>query len=269
MKTQLLLLAMISLSVNALTATNECDCTEIVQSADCKGGCTWSSADSSCSAKTVDCTTYTTQPTCDAVNTCAWNDTTSKCATFTACADYTVTTSAQCYAKDSTCVPGTTGTDGKTPCKTGSVTCSSFSNAADCNFKSPSSNAVCWFKASTCSQIDVSKCSTITDQDVCTLLCKWTSAGACAANTCADMTTAEACDTVSTDDFSGVNICSWNSSTSKCGDAADVSALTSANCFDKTAGYYYWDGSACSECSGSSSNGYILAFIGFIAMLMF
>ncbi|CAD8138632.1 unnamed protein product [Paramecium pentaurelia] len=269
MKTQILLIAMISLSFQALTATKKCDCTEIVQSADCKGGCTWSSADSSCAAKTVDCATLTSQPTCDSESTCAWSDTTSKCAAFTACADYTVTTAEHCYYKNDTCIPGTAGADGKTPCKTGSVTCSSFTNASDCNGKSPSDTTMCWFKAGACSQIDVSKCSAITDQDVCSIICKWTSAGACAAYTCGDMTTAESCDTVLLDDFSGVNICTFNTSTTKCEDAVDVSALTSSNCLDKTSGYYYWDGSACSECSGSSSNGYILAFIGFIGMVMF
>ncbi|CAD8136279.1 unnamed protein product [Paramecium octaurelia] len=267
MKTQLLLIAVISLSVNALTATTSCDCTELVQSADCKGGCTWSSADSSCSAKTVDCTAQTTQPTCDAYKGCAWNETTSKCAAFTACADYTVAIARACYAKDDTCVPGTAGADGKFPCKTGTITCSTFTNADDCNGMSPDDNSVCWFKSNACSQVDASKCSVIKDQDICEMACKWTSS--CAAYTCADMTTADSCVAVMTDDGSGVNICTWDSTGSKCSDAADVSALTSSNCFDKTVGYYYWDGSACSECSGSSSNGYILAFIGFIAMIMF
>ncbi|CAD8198459.1 unnamed protein product [Paramecium octaurelia] len=257
MKTQLLLIATISLSFQALTATKICDCTEIVQPADCKDGCTWSSADSACTAKTVDCTTYTSQPTCDSNDSCAWNDSTSKCANFTACVDYTVSVVDQCYSKSSTCIPGATGTDGKTTCKTGSVSCSNFQNSSDCNFKSPNDTTICWFKASTCSPIDVSKCSAITEQEVCALHCKWTQGSGCSAFTL----------TVHLDDHSGVNICTW--ANNACTDATDVSALTSSNCFDKTSGHYYWDGSACSECSGSSSKAYIMAFIGFIAMVMF
>lgn len=100
-------------------------------------------------------------------------------------------------------------------------------------------------------------------------MCKWTADNKCAALTCADVTVAEACFAVAADDFSSMTVCNWNTSTSKCEEVADASGLTSANCYDKTLGGYYWDGSACSECSGSSSNGYILAFIGFIIMVMF
>ncbi|CAD8076594.1 unnamed protein product [Paramecium sonneborni] len=267
MKTQILLIAMISVSFQALTATNECVCEDFAVT-DCKTeyGCVWTESDSSCAAKKVDCTTLTTQKTCDDESTCAWTDSTSKCATFTKCEDYVVSVADQCMEKSGTCVAGTT-TDGKTTCKTQAattVTCTSFSSAADCNYKRPSNTATCWFKGSACESIDTSKCSTITVQDLCAGDCKWET-DKCAVKTCADFKTADDCDTVSLDDGSGVTICTWGTA---CAEAADVSALTKDNCLKKTSGYYYWDGSACSECEGSS-NSYILAFIGFIVMLMF
>ncbi|CAD8063230.1 unnamed protein product [Paramecium sonneborni] len=269
MNRQILLIALISISLQALSVTNKCECTELVQQADCTSDCTWSTTDSTCNAKTSDCTTLTSQSSCDLVNGCAWTDSTSKCDAFTACSNYSVTVADQCNQKDSTCVSGTSNSDGTIPCQTGSITCSTFTSSTDCNFKVPNSTSKCYYTNNQCSSIDVSKCSTITVQEICEFLpCKWTSSSnTCAAQTCSDLASTANCKTVSLDDFSGVNICTWSGQA--CTDAVDVTALSSTNCYSSTSGYYYWNGSACTECSGSSSYSYVLAFIGFIMMVMF
>ncbi|CAD8076622.1 unnamed protein product [Paramecium sonneborni] len=231
MKTYIFLLAVISVSFQKLIAENQCVCEELGQ-ADCAlSGCVWSD---SCNSKSADCATYTSQAACDEVTECAWtND--GICATFTKCEDYAVTDPTQCVSKDLSCTIS--------PSTTGQYQCKSMP-----------------------------KCSEQTDQAMCKALyiCKWDNGG-CQVKGCADNQLSGTCFFVFEDGFTGFRICKKDEATSACSDAdeAYIQTLNAQNCFISTSGTYYWNGSSCSVCSGSSSNSYILAFIGFIVMVMF
>lgn len=68
------------------------------------------------------------------------------------------------------------------------------------------------------------------------------------------------------DDMVSVTVCSLDGTT--CSDAADASKLTVTNCRTNTYNTFAWDGTTCSACEGSSSNSYLLTFIGILAMLL-
>ena len=122
---------------------------------------------------------------------------------------------------------------------------------------------MCYYSGSACAAYDTTKCSTRTVQDLCYGRCIWAN-NACAAETCASITDTAKCQSVYNDDASVLTVCAVSGTT--CADAADATGLTSANCLTNTDGYFYWDGSTCSACSGSS-NSYLLAFLGAVVML--
>ena len=72
---------------------------------------------------------------------------------------------------------------------------------------------------------------------------------------------------VLSDNMTSVTICAVSGDA--CAEAADLKSYTADTCVKNTHMAYHWDGSACVECTGSSSNSYILGLITIVFMMMF
>ncbi|CAD8136277.1 unnamed protein product [Paramecium octaurelia] len=211
----------------------------------------WLPSNSICVNTEAICATYTTQPRCDIQPYCGQDDSILNCDIFISCSDYTIPVAQQCYSKHPTCEVRDVTADGKIQCQNETIICSNYNNAEDCNFRSPSDSTICWFKLIPALRLmlqNAQQSQIKTYAKACVMDLGWN---------------------FNDEDYIGVDICTWNVTSAICEDAVDVSSLTSSNFYDKTSGYYYWDGNACSKCSGSSTNGYIMAFFGFILIDMF
>ncbi|CAD8084027.1 unnamed protein product [Paramecium primaurelia] len=261
----LISLCLIGLTTAAVTvdASQHCDCTELNQT-DCGlalAWCLWNSSDAECQEYSLTCEDLTSQTLCDAADSCKWNsgacedwdpscsdgttaalcneiddcywNKSNACASFSSCADYATDNcpgDQWCTAQSGTCADYTF------------VTCSSFTTAATCSGADSKTTRCAWANDNTCKSLgEVSACS---DLNNFTTMCNNSGScvyegTACRAEKCSDATTEIGCNAIETGDTT-YSLCAWSTTSGTCGDAADTSAFTKDNCYQRTYRNYKW-----------------------------
>lgn len=94
----------------------------------------------------------------------------------------------------------------------------------------------------------------------------------CRAEKCSDASSELTCNAISTGDTT-YSLCTWNSSTNVCADAADTSAFTKDNCYSRTFRNYKWSSdNKCVACddlvdNNDMSNSVILGAFVLLALI--
>ncbi|CAD8136118.1 unnamed protein product [Paramecium octaurelia] len=259
------ILLLMDLSFAAISTSAFCECSEFKTSIECaqQYNCKWST-----SCKDKICSDFIEESECDRASDCAWNDTQKKCAQFTSCSNYKVNQASSCQLKDATCIAGDPNPDGSYICQNGTILCSQISDQKLCNSDLyQSQHEMCTYSSSSCQSVDISKCSTITEQFICTSLkCSWSVTNlSCLEGTCSSYSSPDMCSYVSAESIGTKILCKWMDNS--CIEANDVFALTSSNCYINTGGSYAWIDGQCKECH-STKFGVLVALNAIFSVLL-
>ncbi|CAD8084489.1 unnamed protein product [Paramecium sonneborni] len=256
----------------SLSQFNQCTCQNAKQQDDCLiDYCIWDPNQSTCSNKS--CSVFNKND-CLGVPSpfkCVWNYTSSKCESFTKCADYTfsIPDGERCYAlfKCQVDVNTINNTDQTVKCM--DRTSDSAKSIGSCD-KVPF-NECLWLVTSdgkqcirntqtqACETKLITKCSDYTTNDSCnTQACFW-EATTCKPLTCSYFND-KSCILYFSFDFKQVTFCNWNGKS--CLDL-DTTTLTQQQCLSFTLYSYIWDPDTkkcevCSEQEESSSTGFLI-----------